>query len=145
MNILAVLTTAVFLAIAVLHVYWALGGRRGTDLVIPTVNGQRILNPSSRGALVIAVALASAAALALGSTGILNGIAPSWLIRSGLVGLSVVFGVRALGDFRLIGFTKRVKDTRFARMDTQVFSPLCVGLAAACAALAWFAAHTCTR
>jgi hypothetical protein len=32
MNILAVFTTAVFLALSVLHVYWALGGRRGTDV-----------------------------------------------------------------------------------------------------------------
>jgi hypothetical protein len=141
MNILAVFTTAVFLALSVLHVYWALGGRRGTDVVIPTVNGRRTLNPSSLATLVIAVALAVAAALALGSTGILNWIAPAWLIRSGLVGLSLVFGLRAVGDFRLIGFTKRVTDTRFARLDTRLFSPLCAGLAAACAALVWFTAQ----
>jgi hypothetical protein len=138
MSVLAVITTAVFLGLSALHVYWALGGRRGTGAVIPTINGRRTLHPSPRGALIVAVALAVAAALALGSTGILNPVAPAWLIRSGLVGLALVFGLRAVGDFRLVGFTKRVKDTRFARLDTLVFAPLCVGLAATCAALAWF-------
>ncbi len=138
MNVLAVITTAVFLGLTALHVYWALGGRRGTDGVIPTIDGRRALHPPPLGTLIVAVALAVAAALALGSTGILNSVAPAWLIRGGLVGLSLVFGLRAIGDFRLVGFTKRVKDTRFARLDTLVFAPLCMGLAAACAALAWF-------
>jgi L-asparagine transporter-like permease len=139
MNILAVLTATVFLGMSVMHAYWAFGGRRGTGLVIPTVNGRRTLNPSSHVAMLIAVALAVAAALALGSAGILHSTVPAWLIRSGLVGLSLVFGLRAVGDFRLIGFTKRIKDTGFACLDTTLFSPLCVGLSVACAVLAWFA------
>jgi hypothetical protein len=137
MNVLAVLAAVVFLGLSALHVYWAVGGRRGTDAVIPTVEGRRTLKPSSPATIGIAVALALAAAITLGSTGALNSVVPAWLIRSGLVVLSLVFGLRAVGDFRLIGFTKRVKDTLFARLDTKLFSPLCVGLAAACAALAW--------
>jgi hypothetical protein len=137
MNVLAVLTTVVFLGLSALHVYWAVGGRRGTDAVIPTVEGRRALNPSSPAALGIAAALALAAAITIGSTGVLHSVVPAWLIRSGLIVLALVFALRAVGDFRLIGFTKRVKDTRFARLDTKLFSPVCVGLAAACAALAW--------
>jgi hypothetical protein len=33
---------------------------------------------------------------------------------------------RAVGDFRLVGFFKRVKGSVFARMDSRVYSPLCV-------------------
>lgn len=139
MNLLAVLTTVVFLGRSAVHVYWAFGGRRGIGAAIPTVEGRRTLNPSPLATIAVAAALAVAAAITIGSTGVLNSLAPAWLIRSGLIVLSVVFLVRAVGDFRLIGFTKRVKDTRFARLDTRVFVPLCVGLAAACAALAWLA------
>jgi hypothetical protein len=138
MTALAVFTTVVLLGLSALHVYWAAGGRRGTDAVIPTVEGRRALNPSPLATIGIAVALAVAGAVTIGSTGALSAVVPAWLIRSGLVVLSLVFGLRAVGDFRLIGLTKRVKGTRFARLDTQLFSPLCVGLAAACAALAWF-------
>jgi hypothetical protein len=138
MSVLAVLTTVVFLGLSAVHIYWAVGGKRGTDAVIPTAEGRRTLEPSSLATIGIAVAFAAAAAITMGSTGVLNSVIPAWLIRSGLVVLSLMFGLRAVGDFRLIGFTKRVKDTRFARLDTQIFSPLCVGLAAACATLAWF-------
>src|SRR5262245_36137668 len=120
MTVLAVVTSVVLLALSLLHVYWAAGGRRGSDAVIPPVGGRRTLHPSAFVTLVVAAALAVAAAITLGSTGMLRAVAPGWLIRAGLVVLSVVFGARAVGDFRLIGFTKRVTDTRFARLDTRV-------------------------
>jgi uncharacterized protein DUF3995 len=138
MMVLALATSVVLLALSLLHVYWAAGGRRGIDAVIPTQGGRRTLTPSRLATLTVAAALAVAALIAVGATGMLGAVAPEWLIRTGLVVLAAVFGLRAVGDFRLIGFTKRVKGTRFARLDTRVFSPLCVGLAVACAALAWF-------
>src|SRR5262249_645287 len=105
--------------------------------VIPTQRGRPTLHPSALTTLIVAAALAVAAAITFGATGMLRAVAPGWLIRLGLVVLSVVFGVRAVGDFRLIGFTKLGPDTRFGRLDTRVFAALCVGLAVACAALAW--------
>ncbi|WP_423856182.1 DUF3995 domain-containing protein [Acidithiobacillus ferrianus] len=34
-----------------------------------------------------------------------------------------------MGDFRLVGFFKTVTGTRFARLDSTVFSPLCLAMA----------------
>jgi hypothetical protein len=51
--------------------------------------------------------------------------------------LAIIFAARALGDFRFVGFTKSVRDSRFARLDTRVYSPLCVLLAALACALAF--------
>ena len=48
----------------------------------------------------------------------------------------VAFLARAIGDFRLVGFTKRVRGTRFAELDTRLLSPLCVCIDAASAAIA---------
>ena len=42
----------------------------------------------------------------------------------------IVRGLRAVGDFRMVGFWKTVRDTPFARWDTRLFSPLCVAIAA---------------
>jgi len=142
MMILAVTTSVVLLALSLLHVYWAAGGRRGIDVVIPTVGERQTINPSRFATVSVAAALAMAALIALGPTGILRSVVPEWLIRAGLVILTAVFGLRAVGDFRFIGFTKQVKETRFARLDTRVFSPLCVALAVACAALAWFSSRS---
>jgi hypothetical protein len=46
----------------------------------------------------------------------------AWLIAA-------VFALRAIGDFRYVGFFKRIRDSRFARLDTLAYSPLCACLA----------------
>jgi hypothetical protein len=134
---LAIVTTLVLASLSLLHVYWALGGRWGMASVIPTQSGRRAFTPSPGMTVLVAVALAVAAALTFGATGALRTIAPSWFVRAGLGVLAGVFLLRAVGDFRVIGFSKRVRDTAFARMDTTVFAPLCAGLAVACGMLAW--------
>ena len=42
---------------------------------------------------------------------------------------AAMFALRAIGDFRYVGFFKRIRDTRFARLDTLAYSPLCAVLA----------------
>ena len=137
MSILAILTTLLLAGLSALHMYWAFGGRWGMESVIPTIDGRRTLNPSPLASVVVALALAVAAVVTLGSTGILRSLAPAWLVKAGLVVLTVVFLARAVGDFHTIGFTKRVRDTRFAHLDSRYFAPLCACLAVACAMLAW--------
>ena len=46
----------------------------------------------------------------------------AWLIAA-------VFALRAIGDIRYVGFFKSIRDTRFARLDTLAYSPLCAVLA----------------
>ena len=40
-----------------------------------------------------------------------------------------LFFLRAIGEFRYVGFFKRVRDTAFAKADTRFYSPLCVFIA----------------
>jgi hypothetical protein len=42
-----------------------------------------------------------------------------------------VLALRAIGEFRYVGLFKRVRESRFAALDTRVYTPLCVALAAA--------------
>jgi hypothetical protein len=44
---------------------------------------------------------------------------------------------RAIGEFKYVGFFKRVRGSRFARRDTLLYSPLCLWLAAGVAFVAW--------
>ena len=140
MILLALTTTFVLAGLSLLHVYWAAGGTVGFDSVIPTVDGRRTLDPSMFASTVVATALAIAAAVVFASTGMFRSVAPTWLVRTGLLVLSLVFLARAIGDFRTVGFTKRIRASKFARMDDLVFSPLCTCLAAACGLLAVYGA-----
>jgi hypothetical protein len=45
-------------------------------------------------------------------------------------GIAAVLLIRAIGDFRYAGLTKRINDTSFARKDTRFYTPFCLALAA---------------
>jgi len=53
----------------------------------------------------------------------------SGLVRVGAWLIAAAFALRAIGDFRYVGFFKRVRESRFARLDTFAYSPLCTLLA----------------
>jgi uncharacterized membrane protein YbhN (UPF0104 family) len=87
---------------------------------------------------VVAGLLAFAALLVLAHTGRGPATAlPRWMVTLGAPVVAIVLLARAVGDFRYIGFFKRVRDTRFARLDTRYYSPVALLLAAATAAIAW--------
>jgi uncharacterized protein DUF3995 len=114
-----------------LHVFWALGGRLGYVSAIPEVNGQRAFTPSAAAAFAVAAGLFVASFLVLGRAGVFNSILPAALFKWPVFIMGLVFLVRAVGEFRLVGFFKRVRGTSFARWDTWLFSPLCLGISLA--------------
>ncbi len=125
----AIVLMAVFLSLSLVHVYWLLGGRAGQLVAIPERDGKPVFQPSAVATLVVALVLALCAILIAATGGLLALPLPDrvllWLTRTLALGLLL----RAIGDFRLVGFFKRIRDTRFARLDTAVYSPLCLVLA----------------
>ena len=113
-------------ALGLLHIYWALGNRNGRAAAVPEVNGQRAFMPSRSGTLAIAAALIFAAMVTAVAGGLIRAGGFGGVFRILAFGLSATFIGRAIGDFRFVGFFKRVHGTRFARLDTTVFAPLCL-------------------
>lgn len=87
--------------------------------------------------MAVAGALFAAACLVAASRGWVSSPASTPMLNVAMLVLALVFLGRAIGDFRLLGFFKRVHGTAFARLDTLVFSPLCLLLAIAIFTLAW--------
>ena len=129
-NLLGFTFAVIALIIASLHFYWAAGNRKGVSSAVPTRDGRPLFKPSSLATASVGVALLLAAALSLEYTGVLALSLPPWLTLFGMWTLGVVFLVRAVGDFRYVGFFKRYTGTRFARLDTRFYSPLCLLLSA---------------
>jgi hypothetical protein len=126
----------VFVALAVLHVYWALGGGRGKLSAVPEVNGRPAFKPSAATTLAVALALFAAALIVAAAMGWVRAPVSMRVLSLLLFGLALLFFARAVGEFRLVGFFKRVRDTAFARRDSLVYSPLCLLLAIAILILA---------
>jgi len=126
-------------AVVVFHLYWAAGGRRGAKLVIPTDprhDDRPLFHPSALGTLVVAAFLATVVGLALlvrsGQALVISADAA----RIALAICGTVFVLRAVGDFRWVGFFKSVRGTPFARWDDWLFSPFILVVGLACLAIA---------
>ena len=128
-NLLGVTFAVIVSTIALLHFYWALGNHKGTLSAVPTRDGQPLFKPSSLATASVGVALLLAAALSLEYIDVFALSLPPWLTSLGMWTLGAVFLLRAVGDFRYVGFFKRHTNTRFARLDTLFYSPLCLLLA----------------
>ncbi len=135
--VVALASALVLGALSGLHVHWALGGRWGGAVAVPTrPGGPPVFVPSAVGTLAVAAALAVAAYLVLVRGGLARPVGPRWPYTVGAWGLGLVFLARAVGDFRYVGVFKRVRDTPFAQRDDWLYVPLCVALGAA---ICWLA------
>jgi len=128
--LVGMVVASVYALLSALHVYWALGGNWASTAVLPHVGELPAFQPALLATVLVALALAAASALVLCRVGIAPWPLAEWLLRPCMYVLGTVFALRAIGDFRLLGFFKRVRGTRFARLDSWLFAPLCTALAA---------------
>ena len=142
--VLAQWLVTVFGAIGLMHVYWALGGQWAAAAVVPQVpvsgfvaTVRPAFKPSGWLTLLVAVALLVIAVLVCMRVGwgmpAVQLKTLQWVISA----IALLMFARAIGDSHLVGFFKEVKDSRFARLDTWVYSPLCALLGAGLLAVAW--------
>jgi hypothetical protein len=126
---IAIALSVAFTSLSLMHVYWLLGGPVGRLAAIPEIDGKPVFQPSAVATFVVAAGLALCTLLLVATAGMvalpLSKSVLVWLPR----GLALGLLLRAMGDFRLVGFFKCVRHTRFACLDTAVYSPLCLVLA----------------
>ena len=135
--ILAVALIATFAFLASVHVYWAFGGRFAKVAAIPELRGSPSFVPGSATTMLVAFCLFACAALIGVATGFIDAPVPAMSIQWGCFGLALLLLLRAIGDFRLVGFFKTVRGSRFAWLDSALYSPLCLALALGVFLVAW--------
>lgn len=126
MDLLSWIIGIILFVLSGIHIYWIFGGRWGTTAAIPSRGEEPLFRPSAISTGVVALLLALAAWLVLELGAITPVLFPEVLLRIGGWLLGAVFTLRAIGDFRWVGFFKKTKGTTFARMDSVFFSPLCL-------------------
>lgn len=130
MIFLITINTIIFSSLSLLHFYWAFGGKLWIDSVLPTnSSGTKMLNPSMSAAFMVAVGLMFLALVTVGNQGFLDEYVKRTYFRYGCLVIAVIFLLRAIGDFKFVGFFKTIIGTQFAINDTQIFSPLCLLIA----------------
>ncbi len=130
MNVaLASVLCLVFVTLALWHLRMALWPTSDASSAVPSVGGKPLFVPSPWATGLVGVVLLLFACLVGATAGLVEIGIPvrvlSWLCDALALGLLA----RAIGEFKYVGFFKRVRDSKFARLDTLLYSPLCLLLA----------------
>jgi hypothetical protein len=120
------LLAAAYLAISLLHVFWAMGGRFGAAAAIPSRDGRLVFQPGRAATLCVGVMIAGCSAMLCAWTGVLPLRLPHVALRGAVGFLGLVMFARAVGDFRYVGLFRAVRESAFARMDRWVYTPFSI-------------------
>ena len=123
---LILLLFIIFLSLGIIHFYWAKGGKWGFKNAIPTKeNGNLVMNPKTIDSIMVGIYLTSIAVFYLLQIDFFKIYFPFWTIYVSWI-VPAIFFLRAIGDFKYVGFFKKIRTTLFSKWDTQLFSPLCL-------------------
>ena len=138
---IAIVVCAVFVILGGWHFYMAAAGHSGESAAVPSQDGKPVFKPSTGSTIAVGIVLLLFAMLVACTSGVLILGLPQRLLTWLSYALALGLLARAVGDFRYVGFFKRVRRTRFAKMDTLLYSPLCVLLSAGVATVAFYGAE----
>lgn len=121
----------VLFLLSLIHFSWVLGSTWGFDKALPTnEEGKRMLNPTRVDSAFVAFGLFLFATYYLLKGHFITLSVPSYIFTYAGWSISGIFILRAIGDFKYIGFFKKVRNTEFANLDSKFYSPLCLALSA---------------
>ena len=132
-NFLSLILTILFAGIAGIHFYWALGGKKWANLVIPTRSDSPQI-PLFKPRMGETIVVASGFLVFIWTIGMkARWFALVWLseiqLTYAIFGIALIFFARAIGEFKYVGFFKTNRNTPFGQMDTRYYSPLCLFIA----------------
>jgi hypothetical protein len=126
-TILSIILLAIFTALGLIHFYWIFGGKWGLGKVIPTKENQTsTLSIPKFATLIVALVLLLFGLIYLLKSGLINVQIPNFVTKYGYWIIPSIFILRAIGDFKYVGFFKKIKNTEFAKADSKWFAPLCL-------------------
>lgn len=128
--VLLVINALLFLALSILHIYWAFGGKWAMANAVPQKAGkdQKAFIPGKGATLLVAAGLLGFALLHAAHLFTIDQLLLRNISRYGLLVVGCIFLLRVIGDFNYVGLTKSVRYTAFARLDNNVYIPLCAYL-----------------
>jgi hypothetical protein len=129
-NLIGFILFIVFLFLSGIHIYWGLGGKWGIDAAIPTKrDNEKLMKPGLFECFAVALGLLGFGIFSLIKARVILFRLPAWLLNYGLWLIAALFLIRAIGEFKYVGFFKKVNTTKFGKMDTKYYSPLCLSIA----------------
>lgn len=126
-TIVSVILFVIFTLLSFIHFYWFFDGKWGLEQVIPTKEAQKnTFSIPKLATLIVALILLFLSLLYLVKSGLIDVHFPYFVTNYGYWIIPTIFILRAIGDFKYVGFFKKIKTTEFAKADSKWFIPLCI-------------------
>ncbi|NQZ44819.1 MAG: DUF3995 domain-containing protein [Flavobacteriaceae bacterium] len=123
-DVLTIFVSMVLAFLAGLHFYWGMFGIMDISAVVPTdPKTGKVLSPGRLASVAVGLVLLCFTFAIINKALVL--ITASWFHQLPTF-IGLLFLLRAFGDFRYVGFTKKHRQSKFARLDTRYYSPLCL-------------------
>lgn len=127
--IIGILESVVLITLSLIHFNWAFGGTWGFDKALPTnENGIKVLNPRKIDSAMVGFGLLVFGMYYLIKIKLISVDIPLLILNYLGWIVAIIFIGRAIGDFRYVGFFKKIKNTEFGKLDSKYFSPLCLAI-----------------
>ncbi len=137
--VLGIFASFIFFILSAIHFNWVFGGTWGFDNALPlNEQGDRVLNPRKIDSAIVGLSLALFGVFYMIKVGVITMLLSSWFDSFLGWAIPIILLARAFGDLKYIGFTKKVKTTNFAKLDTRYYSPLCLVLGLITLAIKFF-------
>jgi len=134
--VIPIIVCITFIALALWHFKMAFGPISGSSGSVPFADGKPLFVPSKGATVAVGVVLLLFAVLVAATGRVISLGLPDVVLGWLSYGLAFGLFARAIGEFKYVGFFKRVRGSRFATLDTWLFSPLCLLLSLAVAFVA---------
>ena len=123
--ILSIVLCVILMGLGTIHFYWAIGGKFGFSESLPIKeNGESVLDPKKIDSALVGMGLTVFAIFYVFKSGLMEYHLPEWIMLYGGWAIPILFLLRAMGEFKYVGFFKSVQKTEFGKLDTKLFSPL---------------------
>lgn len=125
--VFSLLLSFIFFLLSGIHFYWTLGGQFGFTASLPTnEKGESVLHPKKADCIVVGLGLFAFGFFYVLKLALLPIHLPTWVFQYGGWIIPSIFTLRAIGDFKYLGFFKQIRTTQFGKLDTYFFAPLCL-------------------
>lgn len=136
-SILILINVSILVILSLIHFYWAFGGKSGVEGTIPERFKESFFNPENSVKNTIATLVVAFGLLVLAFIVSSNYLDLEYIIEAswttiGTRAIGIVFLLRAIGDFNILGLFKKPSTSLFARNDTRLYVPLCFFIGVSC-------------
>lgn len=125
MELIVLFIAAIMGLVAIVHYYWAFGGKKWSSAVIPTSShGEMAFKPGAGMTFAAATVFLVVAIYFFLLAQFVSYSLPVSITKWATWTIGGVFILRGIGDFRYFGLFKQIRETRFAKMDSRYYTPL---------------------